>query len=126
MVVVFDGRDLCCRCCRCWVLLFLLSNLGTRSEKAKAAGAPAKADISKLEPGAMITVEWRGKPVFVLSFAPQTVADLEKMNDKVRENPTKHSSLNMQITWRARSTPRRYFGAVGSVYSSRLRTYVSP
>ena len=32
------------------------------SEKAKAAGAPVKADISKLEPGQMVVVEWRGKP----------------------------------------------------------------
>ena len=35
------------------------------NEKAKAAGAPAKADISKVEPGSMIVVEWRGKPVYV-------------------------------------------------------------
>ncbi len=36
------------------------------SAKAKAAGAPVKADISKLEPGQMIVVEWRGKPVYVV------------------------------------------------------------
>jgi len=30
------------------------------SEKAKAAGAPVKADIGKLEPGQMVVVEWRG------------------------------------------------------------------
>src|SRR5690554_7109627 len=37
------------------------------SERAKAAGAPAKVDVSKLESGAMIVVEWRGKRVFVTS-----------------------------------------------------------
>ena len=31
-----------------------------------AAGAPVEADISKLEEGAMMTVEWRGKPVWLL------------------------------------------------------------
>eukprot|EP01155_Anaeramoeba_flamelloides_P045523 Anaeramoba_flamelloidesc39064_g1_i5.p2 GENE.c39064_g1_i5~~c39064_g1_i5.p2 ORF type:complete len:108 (+),score=11.01 c39064_g1_i5:72-395(+) len=36
------------------------------SAKAKAAGAPAKADISKLEPGQQMIVEWRGKPVWVV------------------------------------------------------------
>jgi ubiquinol-cytochrome c reductase iron-sulfur subunit len=36
------------------------------SAKAKAAGAPVKADIGKLEPGEMVVVEWRGKPVYVV------------------------------------------------------------
>ena len=38
-------------------------NLGTRVRKAKAAGAPVEVDISKLEEGQMVRVEWRGKPV---------------------------------------------------------------
>ena len=33
------------------------------SERAKAAGAPVEADISKLEDGQMIRLQWRGKPV---------------------------------------------------------------
>ena len=37
------------------------------SERAKAAGAPVEADISKIEPGSMITVEWRGKPVWIVN-----------------------------------------------------------
>ena len=36
------------------------------SAKAKAAGAPVEVDISKLEPGQLIRVEWRGKPVWVV------------------------------------------------------------
>src|SRR5690606_32031835 len=36
------------------------------SAKAKAAGAPVEVDISKLEEGQMIRVEWRGKPVWVV------------------------------------------------------------
>jgi ubiquinol-cytochrome c reductase iron-sulfur subunit len=39
------------------------------SAKAKAAGAPVKADIGKLEPGQMVVVEWRGKPVYVVPHA---------------------------------------------------------
>ncbi|MCA1972903.1 MAG: hypothetical protein LDL44_08680 [Caenispirillum sp.] len=33
------------------------------SERARSAGAPVEADLSKLEPGQLATVEWRGKPV---------------------------------------------------------------
>ena len=38
----------------------------TPSERAKAAGAPVVADVSKLTPGEMMTVEWRGKPVWII------------------------------------------------------------
>ncbi|MCA1804179.1 MAG: ubiquinol-cytochrome c reductase iron-sulfur subunit, partial [Xanthomonadaceae bacterium] len=46
------------------------------SDKAKAAGAPVEADISKLEPGQMIRVQWRGKPVWVVSRTPAMVEAL--------------------------------------------------
>ena len=36
------------------------------SERAKTAGAPVEVDISKLQDGAMITVEWQGKPVWIV------------------------------------------------------------
>jgi ubiquinol-cytochrome c reductase iron-sulfur subunit len=36
------------------------------SERARAAGAAVEADISALQPGEMMTVEWRGKPVWIL------------------------------------------------------------
>ena len=45
------------------------------SAKAKAAGAPVKADIGKLEPGQMVVVEWRGKPVYVMHRTAEQVAD---------------------------------------------------
>lgn len=44
------------------------------SEKAKAAGAPVEVDISMIEPGQQLTVEWRGKPVWVVN-RPQSVLD---------------------------------------------------
>ena len=40
------------------------------SAKARAAGAPVRADISRLEPGQMIRVEWRGKPVWIVKPIP--------------------------------------------------------
>ncbi|SEG70992.1 ubiquinol-cytochrome c reductase iron-sulfur subunit [Marinobacterium lutimaris] len=55
------------------------------SAKAKAAGAPAKADISKLEPGQQMIVEWRGKPVWVVRRGPDALANLEKLNDRLAD-----------------------------------------
>ena len=46
------------------------------SAKALAAGAPVEADVSKLEPGQQITIEWRGKPVWVLRRTPEMVSRL--------------------------------------------------
>lgn len=55
------------------------------SERAKAAGAPVEVDISKLEPGGMVTVEWRGKPVWVVSRTEQNMQDLKGMADKLAD-----------------------------------------
>ena len=46
------------------------------SARALAAGAPVEADLSKLEPGQQITLEWRGKPVWVLRRTPEMVSRL--------------------------------------------------
>jgi ubiquinol-cytochrome c reductase iron-sulfur subunit len=48
------------------------------SERAKAAGAPVEVDISGLAPGELKTVEWRGKPVWVLKRSPEMIASLKK------------------------------------------------
>lgn len=53
------------------------------SARAKAAGAPVEVDISKLEPGALVTVEWRGKPVWVLRRTEQNMKDLPGLADKL-------------------------------------------
>ncbi len=55
------------------------------SEKAKAAGAPAKVDISKIEPGAMLVAEWRGKPVYVTRRTPETLGLLESLNGDLKD-----------------------------------------
>lgn len=49
----------------------------TPSERARAAGAPVEADVSKLAAGEMMTVEWRGKPVWILRRTPEMLAVLE-------------------------------------------------
>ena len=48
------------------------------SARARAAGAPVEIDISQLEPGMMITQEWRGQPVWVVNRTPEMMAQLSK------------------------------------------------
>jgi len=55
------------------------------SERAKAAGAPVEADISKLEPGQRMTVEWRGKPVWVLNRTPEALESLAKVSGELAD-----------------------------------------
>lgn len=53
------------------------------SAKAKAAGAPVKVDISKLEVGQQMTVEWRGKPVWIVRRTPDMLAQLDTLADQL-------------------------------------------
>ena len=55
------------------------------SERAKAAGAPVEQDISKLEPGQQIKVEWRGKVVWIINRTPAMLAKLPKLDEKVAD-----------------------------------------
>ncbi len=55
------------------------------SERAKAAGAPVEVDISKLEAGQMMTVEWRGKPVWIIHRTKEMLDTLRKLDDQVAD-----------------------------------------
>ena len=50
------------------------------SERARAAGAAVEVDVSGLKPGARMTVEWRGKPVWVIRRTPEQLAELPKVD----------------------------------------------
>ena len=56
------------------------------SERAKAAGAAVEVDISAVKPGEKITVEWRGKPVWIVKRTPEQIAELVK-NDAALADP---------------------------------------
>ena len=56
------------------------------SERARAAGAAVEADISALKPGEKMTVEWRGKPVWIVRRTPEQVAALAR-NDAQLADP---------------------------------------
>ncbi|MGB5339955.1 MAG: ubiquinol-cytochrome c reductase iron-sulfur subunit [Gammaproteobacteria bacterium] len=55
------------------------------SAKARAAGAPVRADISKLEPGQMIRVKWRGKPVWIVNRTEKMLNDLPSLDAEVSD-----------------------------------------
>ncbi len=51
----------------------------TPSERAKASGAPVETDIGSLTPGQLRTLEWRGKPVWILRRTPEMLASLKAL-----------------------------------------------
>lgn len=53
------------------------------SAKAQAAGAPVEVDISKLEKGQLLTVEWQGKPVWLFRRSEETIETLVSLDDKL-------------------------------------------
>ena len=55
------------------------------SERAKAAGAAVEVDISTLKAGEMQTVEWRGKPVWILKRTPEQLESLKKTDSQVAD-----------------------------------------
>lgn len=82
------------------------------SERAKAAGAPVEADLSKLEPGQMQVVEWRGKPVWILHRTPEMLASLEKVDqlaDPKSEKPNQPDYAQNEV----RSIKPEYLVVVG-------------
>jgi ubiquinol-cytochrome c reductase iron-sulfur subunit len=61
------------------------------SARAKAAGAPVKVNVSKIEPGQQMVAEWRGQPVFICRRTAQTLATLDTMADRLADPESKNS-----------------------------------
>ena len=55
------------------------------SERAKAAGAPVEVDVASIAPGQMITVEWRGKPVWIFNRSQDMLDTLPKLAEAVAD-----------------------------------------
>jgi len=55
------------------------------SERAKTAGAPVEVDISKLDEGRLLTVEWRGKPVWIVKRSAKSLEDLKTLDGTLRD-----------------------------------------
>ncbi len=55
------------------------------SARAQAMGAPIEVDISKLELGQQLTIEWRGQPIWIIYRTPESLNKLPKLNDLLRD-----------------------------------------
>ena len=65
------------------------------SERAKAAGAPVEVDVSRLAPGEMLTVEWRGKPVWIVKRTPEQLAELPKLDGQLADPASKRNPAEL-------------------------------
>jgi ubiquinol-cytochrome c reductase iron-sulfur subunit len=83
------------------------------SAQAKAAGAPVKADVGKIEPGQMIVVEWRGQPVYIMHRTPEQVADLEKLDGDLKDPESSAADQPEYISGRDRSIRPEFLVLVG-------------
>lgn len=86
------------------------------SERAKAAGAAVEVDVSDLKPGEKKTVEWRGKPVWVVRRTPEQLAALSKLNSQLADPESKRKLDELTPTYarnEARSIKPELFIAVG-------------
>jgi len=84
------------------------------SAKAKALGAPVEVDISKLEPGALLKVEWRGQAVYVVHRTPEMLAKLNDNDDVLRDPKSEDGDLQPDyIKDETRSIKPEYLVMVG-------------
>ncbi|MGD2119310.1 MAG: ubiquinol-cytochrome c reductase iron-sulfur subunit [Chromatiales bacterium] len=83
------------------------------SARAKAAGAPAEADISKLEPGQMMRVKWRSKPVWIVHRTEKNLADLASLDDKLADPASDEMQQPEYCKNAHRSIKPKYLVAIG-------------
>jgi ubiquinol-cytochrome c reductase iron-sulfur subunit len=86
------------------------------SEKAKAAGAAVEVDISALKPGEKITVEWRGKPVWIIRRTPEQLESLNKTENQLADPKSQRNPADLTPEYarnQARSIKPEIFVGVG-------------
>lgn len=83
------------------------------SEKAKAAGAPVNADISQLQPGQMLTVAWRGKPVWIVRRTPDMLDGLARLDQSLRDPASEKSEQPQYCQNSTRAINSEYLVVVG-------------
>ncbi len=83
------------------------------SERAKAARAPVEADIGKIERGALATVEWSGRPIWVVRRTEDMLAALGKQDDQLRDPRSEQPQQPASCRNATRSIKPEYFVAIG-------------
>lgn len=83
------------------------------SQRAKAAGAPVEVDISKVEPGMLLTVEWRGKPVWIVNRTKEMLDLLTKHDDRLKDPKSEEMQQPEYCKNPTRSLKPQFLVAVG-------------
>jgi ubiquinol-cytochrome c reductase iron-sulfur subunit len=83
------------------------------SARAEALGAPVEVDIGKIEPGQMIRVLWRGKPVWILHRTPEALAALPTLDGRLADPDSKQSEQPPSSANEYRAIKPEIFVAVG-------------
>ncbi|MFC2973984.1 ubiquinol-cytochrome c reductase iron-sulfur subunit [Azotobacter bryophylli] len=83
------------------------------SAKAKAAGAPVKVNVGKIQPGQQIVAEWRGQPVFIVRRTEEILANLEKVASSVSDPESKASVQPEYVDRKLRSIKPEILVLVG-------------
>lgn len=83
------------------------------SAKAEAAGAPRRLNISKIDVGQRVTVEWRGKPVWVLRRSPEMVETLDNISDRLADPESEEPQQPPYVDGHHRSIKPEFLVVVG-------------
>lgn len=83
------------------------------SARAQALGAPVTIDVSKLEPGALLKVEWRGRPIYVLHRTEQMLATLDQTQQLA--DPSSNDSTQPNYAQNAHRSVRPSFLVIEGV-----------
>ena len=86
------------------------------SERARAAGAPVEVDISGIKPGEKLTVEWRGKPVWIVRRTSEQLEELPKLDKELADPMSERTTFSTtpefaRNDWR--SIKKEYLVVVG-------------
>ncbi|MCB1863924.1 MAG: ubiquinol-cytochrome c reductase iron-sulfur subunit [Chromatiales bacterium] len=83
------------------------------SDKARAAGAPVDVDIGKLQPGQRITIQWRGKPVWIVRRTEAMLASLPVLAAQLRDPGSEKSEQPDSCRNEGRAIRSEYLVVVG-------------
>jgi ubiquinol-cytochrome c reductase iron-sulfur subunit len=83
------------------------------SAKAQAAGAPIEVDLSKLAVGQQLTVQWRGKPIWIIHRSKEMLQKLPSINDELRDPSSLEDNQPLYVKGIDRAIKSEFFIAIG-------------
>jgi len=84
------------------------------SAKARAAGAPVKINIGKIEPGQSIVEEWQGKPIVIVRRTPEVLENIKKLDGQLKDPDSNESKQPKYAKNEFRSLKDEYLVLVGT------------